>query len=69
MTPKSKSAYLSARVTDKTRIKFHAKASRFSTPSDVLRELIDAFVEDRVTINPPVTGNPKEKLYVPRSQD
>jgi hypothetical protein len=67
MTPKSKSAYLSARVTDKTRIKFHAKASRFSTPSDVLRELIDAFVEDRVTIHPPVNRNPLEKIYVTRS--
>jgi hypothetical protein len=69
MTPKSKSAYLSARVTDKTRAKFHAKASRFSTPSDVLRELIDAFVEDRITIQPPVIRNSLEKIYVNRSQN
>ena len=65
----NKSAYLTVRVSDKTRTRFHVKARKFGTPSEVLRELIDAFVEDRVTINPPVTGNPKEKLYVPRSQD
>jgi len=56
-------------VSDKTRTKFHAKARKFGTPSEVLRELVDAFIEDRVTIQPPVTGNPKEKLYVTRSQD
>ena len=69
MIPINKSAYLTVRVADKTRTKFHAKARRFGTPSEVLRELIDAFIEDRVTINPPVTGNPKENLYVPRSQN
>jgi hypothetical protein len=65
----NKTAYLIVRVADKTRTKFHAKAKKFGTPSDVLRELIDAFIEDRVTIQPPVTSNPKEKLYVTRSQD
>jgi hypothetical protein len=69
MTFINKSAYLTVRVADKTRTKFHAKAKKFGTPSEVLRELIDAFIEDRVTINPPVTGNPKEKLYVPRIED
>ena len=69
MTFINKSAYLTVRVADKTRIKFHAKARKFGTPSEVLRELVDAFIEDRVTIQPPVTGNLKEKLYVPRSQD
>ena len=69
MTLFNKSAYLTVRVADKTRIKFHAKAKKFGTPSEVLRELIDAFIEDRVTIHPPVTGNPKEKLYVPRIED
>lgn len=69
MTFINKSAYLTVRVADKTRIKFHAKARKFGTPSEVLRELIDAFIEDRVIIHPPVTGNPKEKFYVTRSQD
>ena len=67
MTPNPKTAYLSVRLPDKTRTKFHAKAQRFGTPSEVLRELIDAFVEDRVTIQAPVTR--KEKLYVPRSKN
>jgi hypothetical protein len=69
MIPINKSAYLTVRVADKTRTKFHAKARKFGTPSEVLRELVDAFIEDRVTINPPVTGNPKEKLYEPRIQN
>lgn len=69
MIPINKSAYLTVRVADKTRTKFHAKARKFGTPSEVLRELIDAFIEDRVTINPPVTGNPKEKLYVTRIEN
>ena len=62
-----KSAYLSVRIPDKTRTKFHDKAKKFGTPSEVLRELIDAFNEDRVAIQAPVTR--KEKLYVPRSQN
>ena len=69
MTFINKSAYLTVRVADRTRIKFHDKAKKFGTPSEVLRELVDAFIEDRIAIQPPVTGNPKEKLYVPRSQN
>lgn len=61
--PKSKSAFLTVRVTDKMRQRFHAKASKIGTPSDILRELIDAFVEDRVKLQPPVNRNPLEKLY------
>lgn len=69
MIPINKSAYLTVRVSGKTHTKFHDKAKKFGTPSEVLRELVDAFIEDRVTIQPPVTGNPKEKLYVPRSEN
>ena len=65
----TKSAYLSVRLPDKTRTKFHVKAKQFGTPSEVLRELVDAFIEDRVTIQPPVNRNPKEKLYVPRIEN
>lgn len=67
MTIKSKSAYLSARVTEKSRNKFHAKVKKLGKPSEILRELIEAFIEDRITINPPVTSNLKEKLYVTRN--
>lgn len=62
MIIKSKSAHLSVRVTEKSRIKFHAKVKKLGNPSEILRELIDAFIEDRIIINPPVTS--KEKLYV-----
>ncbi len=62
MTIKSKSAYLSVRVTEKSRNKFHSKVKKLGKPSEILRELIDAFIEDRIIINPPVTS--KEKLYV-----
>jgi hypothetical protein len=68
MTP-TKSAYLSVRLPDKTRIKFHAKARKFGTPSEVLRELVEAFIDDRLTIQPPVTSNPKDKLYVTRTEN
>lgn len=70
MIPINKSAYLTVRVAEKTRLKFHAKAWKFGiTPSEALRELIDAFIEDRVTIQPSVNRNPLEKLHVTRSQD
>ena len=61
-TPKSKSSFLTVRVTGSTRAKFHVKASKYGQPSDVLRELIEAFLEDRLSIVPPV--NRKESLYV-----
>ncbi len=67
MTIKSKSAYLSARVTEKSRSKFHAKVKKLGKPSEILRELIEAFIEDRIIINPPVISNLKEKLYVTRN--
>lgn len=69
MIPINKSAYLTVRVADKTRSKFHTKARKFGTPSEVLRELVDAFIEDRVTIQAPVNRNSKENLYVPRIED
>lgn len=62
---KLKSKFLVVRVTDKTRTKFHAKAQKFGQPSDVLREIVEAFIEDRLVIQPPVTV--KESLYVTRS--
>jgi hypothetical protein len=64
-----KSAFMTVRVTDKTRTKFHEKARKIGTPSEVHREIVEAFVEDRLTIQPPVNRNPLEKLYVTRSQD
>jgi hypothetical protein len=45
------------------RSKFHAKAQKYGVPSDVLREFIEAFLDDRLVIRPPVTRE-KESLYV-----
>lgn len=61
-TTKLKSKFLVVRVTDKTRSKFHSKAQRYGNPSDVLREIVEAFNDDRLVIQPPVTR--KESLYV-----
>ena len=60
-TTKVKSKFLVVRVTDKTRTKFHSKAQKFGSPSDVLREIVEAFNDDRLVIQPPVTR--KESLY------
>lgn len=64
-----KTKLLGARVTESTHDAFHKKAKEFGDASDVLRELAEAFVEDRLQIQPPTTPSKKEKLYVPRSQD
>lgn len=63
MAPKSKAAFLSVRVTEQTRSKFHAKAQKYSTPSGVLRDLVDGFIQDRVTISPPSNHVTKESIY------
>ena len=69
MTQPSKAAVRTVRVTDMTRAKFHAKARKVGTPSEVHREIVEAFVQERLTIQPPVNRNPLEKLYVTRTQD
>jgi len=60
-TTKLKSAFLVVRVTDKTRNKFHTKAQKYGNPSEVLREIVEAFNDDRLKIQPSVTS--KESLY------
>jgi hypothetical protein len=64
MATKQKAAFITVRVTEQTRSKFHAKALRYSTPSGVLRDLIDAFIQDRVAVSPPVNHVTKESIYV-----
>ena len=65
MPTKARSSYITVRVTDVVRSKFHGKSEELGTsPSEVLRELIDAFIEDRVILKPSVNRNPLEKLYV-----
>lgn len=65
MATKSKSKFLTIRVTPDDHKKFHCKVKKFGQPSEVLREIIQAFMEDRLTIQPPVTV--KESLYVTRN--
>lgn len=60
-TSKQKSKYVVIRVTPGTHKAFHRKADLYGNVSDVLRELIEAFLDDRLVIKP----NPKkESLYV-----
>lgn len=65
----AKTKYLGARVTEATHDDFHKKAKQFGDASDVLRELVTAFNEDRLDIRKPTVTSKKELLYVPRIQD
>jgi hypothetical protein len=68
--PKPKSEQIFVRVTPEQKAAFMSKAAQYEplTASDVLRELVVGFSEDRVTIVPP--PDKKESLYnVPRIQD
>ena len=56
--------HLTVRVSPELRTEFNKRAYRFGKPADVLRQLIEAFVDDRLTIHPDPT---KESLYVHRS--
>lgn len=63
-----RTTFLTVRLPQQTHIEFRAKAQRYGGVSEVLRELVTAFIEDRLTIQAP--KQQKESLYhVPRSQD
>ena len=65
--PKGK--FVNVRVDNTLHQAFMAKAARFGGKSEVMRELIEAFLEDRLTIEAP-TNPRKESLYhVTRSKD
>ena len=49
----AKKSFLTIRVSEEVRDAFIAKASEYGTPSELLRELVDAFVENRMKIEPP----------------
>lgn len=59
-------SHLAIRLSDETKEKFRLKAQRYGRPSDILRELIEAFIEDRLVIYPPES---KDSLYVTRSKN
>lgn len=63
---KTKSKFLTVRLSRDVHQAFSVKANRFGSQSEVLRELVMAFLEDRLTIQPPPN---KESLYGYRSKD
>ena len=61
MASKPKGKNLAVRLTESQHTAFHRKAKRYGTPSEVLREFIQAFLDDRLVIKPDPR---KESLYV-----
>ncbi len=59
--------YIVLRINTTLKKSFIAKAERYGRQTDVLRELLQSFVDGRVTITPPEVT--KEPLYVPRIED
>ena len=62
MATKPLTKFLTVRLTPNDHKAFHRKADRYGKPSDVLREIVQAFNSDRLVIRPPVIE--KESLYV-----
>ena len=56
------SKFLTVRLPPSDHKAFHRKADKYGKPSDVLREIVQAFNSDRLVIQPPVIE--KESLYV-----
>jgi hypothetical protein len=52
--------FITVRVTPKFHTQFHRKVKAFGAPSTVLREILLAFTEDRLVIQPNPT---KRNLY------
>jgi hypothetical protein len=52
--------FIAVRVTPKFHTQFHRKVKAFGPPSTVLREILLAFTEDRLVIQPSST---KRNLY------
>lgn len=62
MATKPLTKFLTVRLTPNDHKAFHRKADRYGKPSDVLREIVQAFNSDRLVIQPPAIE--KESLYV-----
>ena len=60
--------FLTVRLQQQTGQEFRARAARYGGVSEVLRELIEAFLDDRLVVHPPEQPK-KESLYVSRSED
>lgn len=58
--PQTRSSFLTVRLTPQERKAFGVKAEAYGGPTYVARELVEAFIEGRLTIKP----NPKKRsLY------
>lgn len=64
--PQPMDKYVSYRLPAKQHAEFVKKSAKFGGASALIREFIEAFNEDRMTITP---HPDKEKLYVTRSKD
>ena len=53
--PKTMDRFVTVRVTTGVHKKFHRKAKDYGKPSDLLREIVEAFIEDRLTVIPSPT--------------
>lgn len=65
--PEAKSVMFHLRVTPGLKQHLTEEASRYGEPSEVIRAVLTAFVEGRVTIIPP--KQTKESLYNARTED
>lgn len=63
----AKSDIIYLRVVPGTKQRLFEAAARFGEPTDVLREVLQALIDGRLSIIPP--NDQKESLYVPRNQD
>ncbi len=63
MTSETRNHFLTVRLTSDQHKQFCDKALKIGKPSEVLREIVDAFIENRIQIKPPVTRKLGE-LYV-----
>ena len=64
-----RTTFLTVRLPTQTHTEFRAKATRFGGVSEVLRELVAAFLEDRLTVQPPKQPQKESLYHVHRSQD
>lgn len=67
-TMTKRSTFLTVRLDTQTAQEFRTRATRYGGVSEVLREMIEAFLDERLVVRPPKQPK-KESLYVTRSED
>lgn len=61
--PETKHAQLTVRVPGKLKRRFLTKCREYGTPSVIYRELLEAFVDGRLRVNPETNRPMLEKFY------